>query len=89
MFRNFYWAWKVLRTRNLVLLTDDQAYCDIKYVDPKKFQDHLLVAAQEGTLLAIKEGLEELIEEHDRQSDEILGIKKPKAKPKAKSPKSA
>jgi hypothetical protein len=64
MFRNLSWAWKILRSKTVILLTDKEAICHIPFVDLDSFDNVLLLSGQQTALATIRDNVDGLVKEH-------------------------
>lgn len=77
------WAWKLLRSKYFVILTDKESVIAMSGYDPKKFNDFLAVSAQTAAIDGFLESLKRLRKDHEKIVDsfsDATSVKKPKAR---------
>lgn len=62
------WAYKLLRSRSYVILTDKEAMVSIPLMDIEKFESQFLLGAQTASLLEFQTRLGDTIREHEEAS---------------------
>lgn len=60
------WAYRLLRSRTYVVLTDKSAVVNIPLAKVDSFENSLLLAGQASSLATFKDKLEDLISEHEQ-----------------------
>lgn len=72
MFKRLKWGGKLLRSRNFLVMTDDEAVINFEGKPPYTFDDGLELADQAQTLELFRDNLAELSKEHDEMVGEIM-----------------
>ena len=73
IYRNVLWAWRVLLSRNYVVVTDNEAVCSIQVKDPESIESVARLEFQSIVLGKIRESIVRLESEH---SDAIALLKR-------------
>lgn len=63
---NLTWSRKLLRTRNFVVITDDDAVIRIKGGAPETMEDMIQLASQQAAMVMFRDRLNKLIKAHGR-----------------------
>lgn len=77
---------KLASTRNFILITDTDAAMRLKDVNPKSFDDTLILASQVGELSAFRDKLDEIISGMDKELSGLLNAPRKKSKMGLKPP---
>ena len=66
------WAFRLLRSRSFVLLTDKQSVVMLPLADVNKMERLFIISSQTTSLYEFKERLEEVIDEHEQAAELLL-----------------
>jgi hypothetical protein len=61
------WAWKLLRSRNFIVVTDTEGVVNVEVADNPQFEDMMVLTQQAVALQMFQDKLEELAKQHDAE----------------------
>lgn len=68
------WLFKLAATRNFVVLTDKQYIINVRGISPDSMSDILAVANQQATLESLRDQLDALIKDYEKNVTRALGV---------------
>lgn len=76
------WIRKLAKSKNFVLLTDDESVINVKNVDLHNFDDVQKIANQQAALEMFRSKLTKLIGDYEKAINKAVGFQDPKQKKK-------
>lgn len=65
------WARRIMKAKHFVVLTDKESIIYFRGLDPKNFDDVLMLSAQKAELNDFRHRLDKLIKDHE-EAEEVL-----------------
>lgn len=69
----FRWIYKLIMSKNYVIITDKEAVINVRAMSPDKFNDVMGAAIQQQQLVTFREKLDSVIKKYERAISRQLG----------------